>query len=195
HKHVVRIHDLGEIDGTKYITMPYVQGEDLASVLRRQGALGIGRALALARQIASGLEAAHDAGVVHRDLKPPNVMISGADDLHALIMDFGISSSSADASASGMLGTPEYMAPEQATGGIVDARADVYAFGLILYEMIVGPRTSSSGSPGGAQGRIDAMKRRVADGVPRPPPRRSSVPQAPHALGARCRNTDTSPRA
>jgi tetratricopeptide (TPR) repeat protein len=190
HKHVVRIHDLGELDGTKYISMPYVQGEDLASVLRRRGALGIGRALALARQIARGLEAAHDAGVVHRDLKPANVMISGVDDLHALIMDFGISSSSADASASGMLGTPEYMAPEQATHGTVDARADVYAFGLILYEMIAGPR-APAGSP---QSRIDAMKRRFADGVPRLRAVDPAIPDVLDAFVARCLNADPAAR-
>src|SRR5204862_6506498 len=91
HKNVVRIHDLGEIGGVKYITMSYVQGDDLGTVLRRDCTLPIGRALHLARQIAAGLEAAHEAGVVHRDLKPPNIMV-GADDL-ALIMDFGISAS------------------------------------------------------------------------------------------------------
>src|SRR6185295_11934782 len=90
HKNVVRIHDLGEIDGIKYITMPYIQGDDLATVLRRDGKLPIERALRLAREIAGGLEAAHDAGVVHRDLKPANIMIGGpGEDEHALIMDFG----------------------------------------------------------------------------------------------------------
>ena len=94
HKNVVRIHDLGEIDGIKYITMPYVQGDDLSAVLKREGKLPIAHALRLARQIAGGLQAAHEAGVVHRDLKPPNIMISGAgDEEQALIMDFGISSS------------------------------------------------------------------------------------------------------
>src|SRR3989441_4449274 len=130
HKNVVRIHDLGEIDGIKYITMPYVQGQDLATVLRRDGKLPIARALHLARQIASGLEAAHEAGVVHRDLKPPNIMI-GADDL-ALIMDFGISASRDEMVSGTVVGTLEYMAPEQSTGEVVDARADIYAFGLIL---------------------------------------------------------------
>src|SRR5438876_5983054 len=114
HKHVVRIHDLGEISGVKYITMPYVQGADLASVLRRDGKLTVPNALRFARQIASGLEAAHDAGVVHRDLKPANIMI-GADD-NAQIMDFGISASADDAAGGGIVGTLEYMAPEQGTG-------------------------------------------------------------------------------
>ena len=115
HKNVVRIHDLGEIDGIKYITMPFLQGDDLATMLRRDGKLPVARALRIARQIAGGLEAAHDAGVVHRDLKPANVMIS-ADDL-ALIMDFGISASNDEAAGGGIVGTLEYMAPEQGTGG------------------------------------------------------------------------------
>src|SRR5712691_1662346 len=80
HKNVVRIHDLGEIDGIKYITMPYVQGDDLATVLRRDGKLPLPRALRLAREIADALCAAHEAGVVHRDLKPANIMIGGASD-------------------------------------------------------------------------------------------------------------------
>jgi serine/threonine-protein kinase len=88
HKNVVRIHDLGEISGIKYITMSYVDGENLLAILRRRGKLPVRRALAVTRQIASGLQAAHEAGVVHRDLKPANVMIDRSG--HALIMDFGI---------------------------------------------------------------------------------------------------------
>src|SRR5256886_3604429 len=90
HKNVVRIHDLGEIDGIKYITMPYIQGRDLAAVLRETGKLPVSKALVIARQIAAGLEAAHEVGVVHRDLKPANIMI---DEDRALIMDFGIARS------------------------------------------------------------------------------------------------------
>jgi len=163
HKHVVRIHDLGEIDGIKYITMPYINGDDLATELRREGKLPIATALRLARQIAAGLQAAHEAGVVHRDLKPANIMISdGVDDKQALIMDFGISASADRATTGTVLGTLEYMAPEQAVGGTVDARADVYAFGLILYEMLTGPRLVVSATP---EGRLDAMKQRIADGM------------------------------
>ena len=92
HKSVVRIHDLGEIQGIKYITMSFVDGEDLSTVLRREGRLPIGRVLAIAREVVSGMQAAHEAGVVHRDLKPANIMIDHED--HALIMDFGIALSS-----------------------------------------------------------------------------------------------------
>src|SRR3954453_19393797 len=88
HKNVVRIHDLGQIDGIKYLTMPYIQGSDLATVLRNEGKLSVKRTITIARQVASGLLAAHDAGVVHRDLKPANIMIDSED--QAVIMDFGI---------------------------------------------------------------------------------------------------------
>src|SRR4051794_28361982 len=120
HKHVVRIHDLGEIDGIKYITMPYVQGDDLGTLLRRESRLPVPRVMRFARQIAGGLQAAHEAGVVHRDLKPPNIMIGGAgDDEQALIMDFGISSSVDENTAGTIVGTLEYMSPEQGTGKAV----------------------------------------------------------------------------
>ena len=140
HKHVVRIHDLGELDGIKYLTMPFVEGENLADVLKREGKVPVPRALSIARQVVSGLAAAHEVGVVHRDLKPENIMI--ASDGGALIMDFGISrsvSGTATATALGaVMGTLEYMAPEQAEGQAVDHRADIYSFGLLVYDMLSG---------------------------------------------------------
>jgi eukaryotic-like serine/threonine-protein kinase len=148
HKNVVRIHDLGEIDGITYITMPYVHGSDLATILRKEGRLPVDRAVAIARQLASGLIAAHAAGVVHRDLKPANIMIDA--DGGVLIMDFGIARSTSGATAFGMtasgviVGTVEYMAPEQAKGERVDARADIYSFGLILNDILIGRRQSST---------------------------------------------------
>jgi serine/threonine protein kinase len=138
HKNVVRIHDLGDIDGIKYITMPYVQGSDLATLLKRHGKLHVGRALMIARQVAGGLVAAHEAGIVHRDLKPENIMIDGD---FAMIMDFGIARamSALDGTVAGVVrGTLGYMAPEQARGAAVDQRVDIYAFGLILYDMLLG---------------------------------------------------------
>ena len=192
HKNVVRIHDLGEIDGIKYITMPYVEGDDLAMVLRREGKLTVARALLLARQIAAGLEAAHEAGVVHRDLKPPNVMIgTGGDDVQALIMDFGISASSADAASGGIIGTLEYMAPEQAAGGMVDARADIYAFGVMLYEMLVGPRPESVRT---AQDRIAAMRQRCEQGFASVRTIDESIAAPLDALVTRCLERDPADR-
>ena len=169
HRNVVRIHDLGEIDGIKYITMPYIEGADLATVLRDEK-LTVAKVLAIARELAAGLQAAHEAGVVHRDLKPANVMIEHE---HAIIMDFGIARSTSRGgaapvrppTASGqigltvdddvtrfaatvvgeVIGTIEYMAPEQARGEHVDQRADVYAFGLIVYDMLGPPPRRACG--------------------------------------------------
>jgi tetratricopeptide (TPR) repeat protein len=146
HINVIRIHDLGEIDGIKYITMPFVHGTDLARLLAAEGKLPVLRALSIARQIVSGLRAAHEVGIVHRDLKPANILI---DDDKAVITDFGIARSTSAgtfATAAGaIIGTLAYMAPEQATGRPVDQRADIYAFGLILSEMLVAKRGSSGG--------------------------------------------------
>jgi serine/threonine protein kinase/tetratricopeptide (TPR) repeat protein len=200
HRNVVRIHDLGEIDGIKYITMSYIEGSDLATVLR-DDRLTVPRVLAIAREIAAGLQAAHEAGVVHRDLKPANVMIERD---HAIIMDFGIArSTSRGASPSRpapttgiplaavaedqltrvaatvvgeVIGTIEYMAPEQARGEHVDQRADVYAFGLIVYDMLVGKRRSEH-----AVSAVSELQKRLAQ---TPPPVRSLVPAVPEALDA-----------
>jgi serine/threonine protein kinase/tetratricopeptide (TPR) repeat protein len=148
HKYVVRIHDLGEIDGIKYLTMPFVEGETLAQVLRKANTLPIDRVIKFAQQIAQGLCAAHEKGVVHRDLKPENIMIEKASEDpvpnngDALIMDFGIARSvehgATQTLAGSVIGTLEYMAPEQAQGKKVDQRADQYALGLIIYDMLVG---------------------------------------------------------
>jgi tRNA A-37 threonylcarbamoyl transferase component Bud32 len=192
HKNVVRIHDLGEIDGIKYITMPYVQGDDLSAVLRANGKLPIARALRLARQIAGGLEAAHDAGVVHRDLKPPNIMISAAgEDEQALIMDFGISASTDEVTEGSIVGTLEYMSPEQGSGQAVDARSDLYAFGVILFELLGGPRSDTSRT---GRDRIAAMKQRFADGFPSLRTLDDTIPEPLAALVARCLERDPAAR-
>jgi tetratricopeptide (TPR) repeat protein len=188
HKNVVRIHDLGTIDGIKYITMSFIDGDDLATVLHRDGKLTIARALAIARQIAEGLQAAHEANVVHRDLKPANIMIRGDD--HALIMDFGISSSRQDSARGGISGTLEYMAPEQGAGQVVDARADIYAFGLILYEMLTGLRST----PPTTDARIEAMKERSAHGVPSLRSIDAQIPEPLAAIVERCLATDPAAR-
>ncbi len=142
HKYVVRIHDIGEIDGVKYLTMPFIDGDTLADLLRREGRLPVSRVLAMATQVAAGLAAAHDKGVVHRDLKPENIMIEQGRGGDALIMDFGIArsmvSGSTQTAAGAVIGTVAYMAPEQAQGKKVDGRTDIYSLGLIVYDCLVG---------------------------------------------------------
>jgi hypothetical protein len=139
HRHVCRMYDLGEEFLSIYISMEFVPGEDLKSFIRRSGHLTEAKAVGLAKQIAEGLAEAHRLGVVHRDLKPQNVMIDK--DGNAKIMDFGIARSLHTRGATGtgvIIGTPEYMAPEQAEGRDIDHRVDIYALGAILFEMVTG---------------------------------------------------------
>jgi serine/threonine protein kinase len=139
HRHVCRLYDLGEAGLVQFISMEYVEGEDLKKFIRRAGPIGAGRAVAIARQAAEGLAEAHRMGVIHRDLKPQNIMVDR--DGRARIMDFGLSRfiESEGMTGSGvMLGTPEYMSPEQVELREVDARSDIYAMGVILFEMVTG---------------------------------------------------------
>ena len=137
HKNVCRLYDLGEADGRRFLTMEYVDGEDLASLLRRIGRLPQDKAIEIGRQLCAGLSAAHERGVVHRDLKPANVMIDGEGNVR--ITDFGLAvSGGADAAA--LAGTPQYMAPEQFTGRPASVKTDLYALGLVLFEIFTGRR-------------------------------------------------------
>ncbi|MBN2408266.1 MAG: protein kinase [Candidatus Aminicenantes bacterium] len=139
HRHVGRMFDLGEQDGQFYITMEYVEGENLKSFIRRSGHLTPKKAISLAKQVCEGLTEAHRMGVIHRDLKPQNIMIDREGS--ARIMDFGIARFTATEGLTGsgvMIGTPEYMSPEQVETGDVDKRTDIYALGIVLYEMVTG---------------------------------------------------------
>ena len=138
HPNVCRLHDIVEIGSRLFITMEFVDGEDLASLLRRVGRLTPERALTISREICAGLAAAHDKGVIHRDLKPGNVMIDGKG--RARITDFGLAISADERSFHVSAGTPAYMAPEQLAGAPATARSDVYALGLVLYEAFTGKR-------------------------------------------------------
>jgi len=137
HPNVCRIYDLVEADGRHFLAMEYVDGEDLASLLRRIGRLPVDKALDLARGICGGLAASHDKGVLHRDLKPANVMVDGRG--QPRITDFGLAAPPGD-TADAVAGTPAYMAPEQLAGQPASVRSDVYALGLVLYEMFTGRR-------------------------------------------------------
>jgi zinc protease len=141
HRHVARLYEFHRANDTAYLSMEFVEGESLRSLLEREGRLETGRAIEFARQLADGLAEAHRQSIVHRDLKPENIMIGPDGSLK--VMDFGISRSYAeDATMTGsVVGTPAYMAPEQAEGKSLDHRTDIYAFGLILYEMFTGEQT------------------------------------------------------
>jgi len=148
HPHVCRMYDLGEAGQMHFITMEYVTGEDLKSFIRRAGHLTEAKALSIAEQITEGLAEAHRLGVIHRDLKPQNVMIDR--DGNAKVMDFGIARSLHAAGFTGsgiMVGTPEYMSPEQAEASGVDQRSDLYSLGIIIYEMVTGKVPFSGETP------------------------------------------------
>jgi serine/threonine protein kinase/predicted Zn-dependent protease/predicted CopG family antitoxin len=139
HRNVCRMYDLGEEKGTHYITMEYVPGEDLKRLIRKVGQFGAGKTVSIAKQVCEGLAEAHRLGVVHRDLKPQNIMVD--EEGNARIMDFGIARSLKAKGITGagvMIGTPEYMSPEQAEVKEVDQRSDIYSLGVILYEMVTG---------------------------------------------------------
>ena len=148
HKNVGRMYDINEEDGTHFITMEYVPGEDLKSFIRRVGHLPAGKSISIAKQVCEGLIEAHRLGVIHRDLKPSNIMI----DLegNARIMDFGIARSLKTkglTSTGVMVGTPEYMSPEQVEGKEIDRRSDIYSLGVILFEMLTGKAPFSGETP------------------------------------------------
>jgi serine/threonine-protein kinase len=148
HPHVARMHDLGTHEGQAFLTMEYVEGEDLRTLLARERALPAPRAARVALAVCEGLAAAHSTGVVHRDLKPANVLVESGG--RVVLTDFGIARAVAGEVASrtlGTVGTPLYMAPEQVSGEPVDARADLYAVGLLLHEMLTGQAPFSGDTP------------------------------------------------
>jgi serine/threonine-protein kinase len=137
HPNVCRVYDIGEVAGDHFLSMEYIDGEDLASLLRRIGRLPQDKGVEIARQLCAGLAAAHDRGVLHRDLKPANVMIDGRG--HVRLADFGLAGAAAGgADGAELAGTPAYMAPEQFQGVPASVRSDIYALGLVLYELFTG---------------------------------------------------------
>ncbi len=139
HPNVCRVFDVGDTEGTLFLTMEYVDGEDLGSLVRRIGRLSPDKATEIARQICAGLAAAHERGVIHRDLKPTNVMLDGSGKVR--ITDFGLASLAASIQGvEARAGTPAYMAPEQLAGHEVTTKSDIYSLGLVLYEILTGKR-------------------------------------------------------
>ena len=139
HPNVCRVYDIGEADGVLYVSMEFVDGEDLAALLKRIGRFPVDKGVEIARRLCSGLAAAHARGVLHRDLKPSNIMIDGTGNVR--IMDFGLAvTADSIGGADARSGTPGYMAPEQLAGGAPSISSDLYALGLVLYELFTGRR-------------------------------------------------------
>jgi len=139
HPNVCRVYDIGEIEGMPFISMEYVDGEDLAGLLTRIGRLPADKAVDTARRLCAGLAAAHDRGVIHRDLKPQNIMMNKRGEV--VIMDFGLAAIASELTgAEARNGTPAYMSPEQLKGAGVTAKSDLYALGLVLYELFTGKK-------------------------------------------------------
>ena len=152
HPNVCRVYDVGDVDGQTFFTMEYVDGEDLASLLRRIGRLPQDKAVEIARQICAGLAAAHGKGVLHRDLKPANIMLDGRGQV--VITDFGLAGVADDIRGTEIRsGTPAYMAPEQIEGREVTMLSDIYALGLVLYEIFTGRRAFAEKAVGVLHGR------------------------------------------
>ncbi len=148
HRNVIRIFDLGQADGFKFITMEYLEGQDLRAVLKERGKLPPEEAVRIILQICRALEVAHGEGVIHRDLKPQNIMLDASG--RAYVMDFGIARSAylpGMTQTGALVGTPEYMSPEQAKGETLDERSDLFSLGVILYELIVGKSPYYSETP------------------------------------------------
>jgi serine/threonine-protein kinase len=179
HPHVLPVHDSGEGAGLLWYTMPYVQGESLRQRLERTGPLPVDEAVRLAREAADALACAHEAGVVHRDVKPENILLSGG---HARVADFGIAQA-LEAAGDGRLtatgvsvGTPAYMSPEQALGArALDGRSDVYSLGCVLYELLTGEPPFTGTTPQAVIGRRF---------VESPPPVREARPAVPPGVEA-----------
>ena len=130
HPNVCRVYDIGEVDGQHFLSMEYIDGEDLRVLLRRIGKLPAGKSVEIAHQLCAGLAAAHDKGVLHRDLKPANIMLDGRGKVR--ITDFGLAKVAGENTEGEIAGTPAYMAPEQLIGGQVTIQSDLFALGLIL---------------------------------------------------------------
>src|SRR5947209_2798308 len=144
HPNVCRVYDIGEVDGQHFLSMEYVDGEDLAALLHRIGRLPATKALQIARELCAGLAAAHEKGVLHRDLKPSNVMLDGHG--RTRITDFGLALRADEVIEWDTSGTPAYMAPEQLDGRGASVRSDLYSLGLVLYELFTGKRAFEAAS-------------------------------------------------
>jgi serine/threonine protein kinase/tetratricopeptide (TPR) repeat protein len=181
HKNVVRIYDLGEADGIRFISMEYLDGEDLRTILRRSGKFSPKEAITVVEQVCRALDSAHAEGVIHRDLKPQNIMR----DKHGriVVMDFGLARSLGDSGMTqtgALVGTLEYMSPEQAMGGTLDQRSDIFSVGLIFYELLTGK------APYEADTAIASLMKRTREEARAVSDVEATVPRSLSAIVGRC---------
>jgi eukaryotic-like serine/threonine-protein kinase len=188
HKNVIRIYDLAEFDGLKFITMDFIDGRDLKTVLRENGKLEPRRAAEIIEQVCRGLEAAHSEAVIHRDLKPQNIMMDRSGKI--TVMDFGIARSIAPGGTftGTLVGTPEYMSPEQAKGEELDARSDLFSLGIIFYELLTGD------TPYKAETSMASLYKRTREKVPPPIELVPETPKPLNAIVVRCLEIDKNKR-
>jgi tetratricopeptide (TPR) repeat protein/predicted Ser/Thr protein kinase len=188
HKNVIRIYDLAEFDGLKFITMDFIDGQDLKTVLRANGKFEPRRAAEIIEQVCRGLEAAHSEAVIHRDLKPQNIMMDRSGRI--TVMDFGIARSTAPGGTytGTLVGTPEYMSPEQAKGEELDARSDLFSLGIIFYELLTGD------TPYKADTSMASLYKRTREKVPPPIELVPETPKPLNAIVVRCLEIDKNKR-
>jgi serine/threonine protein kinase len=189
HKNVGRMYELMEEKGTHFITMEYVPGQDLRGLIRQTGQLTVGTALSIAKQVCEGLTEAHRLGVIHRDLKPQNIMIDKEG--MARIMDFGIARSVSGKGITGagvIIGTPEYMSPEQVESKETDQRSDIYSLGVILYEMVTGRVPFEGDTP------LSVAVKHKTETPPNPKEINTQIPENLSNLILRCMEKDKEKR-
>ena len=189
HKNVVRIYDLGEADGIRFISMEYVDGEDLRTILRRERKFHPNEAIAVVEQVCRALDAAHSEGVIHRDLKPQNIMRDKNGRI--VVMDFGLARSLGDSGMTqtgAIVGTLEYMSPEQALGTALDQRSDIFSVGLIFYELLTGK------APYEADTAIASLMKRTREQARSASDTDPSVPKSLSAIVSRCLERDPANR-
>ncbi|MDE3135897.1 MAG: protein kinase, partial [Acidobacteriota bacterium] len=190
HKNVIRIHDLGEAEGVKFITMDFVEGHNLASLIRERGKFEPEDAVGIIAQVCRALDAAHSEGVVHRDLKPQNIMVD--EQGRVKVMDFGIARSTEAeggmTQTGALLGTPEYMSPEQAKGLHVDSRSDIFSLGIIFYEMLTGK------TPFHAHTMMATIFRRTQEKAKPPIELEPTIPQPVNDVVVKCLATEAADR-
>jgi len=189
HKNVIRIYDLADSDGVKFITMDFIDGRDLKSALRANGKFAPRQAAEIIQQVCRGLEAAHSEAVIHRDLKPQNIMMDRSGKI--TVMDFGIARSTAPGGMThtgALVGTPEYMSPEQAKGEKLDARSDIFSVGIIFYELLTGD------TPYKADTSMASLYKRTLEKVPPPIELVPETPKPLNAIAVRCLEIDKEKR-